>query len=31
VLVKAAGIVRDTAGLDRMSDARREAIHSDYQ
>jgi hypothetical protein len=29
LLVKAAGIVREKAGLDRMTDVRREAIHED--
>lgn len=31
IFVKAAGIVREKAGLDRMTDARREAIHEDYR
>lgn len=31
IFVKAAGIVRERAGLDRMADAREEAIHEDYR
>jgi len=31
VFVKAAVVVREKAGLDRMTDARREAIHEDYR
>lgn len=31
IFVKAAGIVRENAGIDRMTDARREAIHEDYR
>ena len=31
IFVKAAGIVREKAGLDRMDDAREEAIHEDYR
>lgn len=31
IFVKAADVVREKAGLDRMTDARREAIHEDYR
>lgn len=31
IFVKAADVVREKAGLDRMTDARRQAIHEDYR